>query len=72
MAKRKITVGYLTKNISSIVGIVLIWRGLWYFLDEVDKLLFGGSHMITAIVGIVVGLVVLYLPDKDLKEIEKS
>lgn len=72
MAKRKITVSYLTKNISSIVGIVLIWRGLWYFLDEVDKLLFSGSHMITAIVGIVVGLVVLYLPDKDLKEIEKS
>lgn len=59
------------KNISTVVGVVLIWRGIWYVLDKLDVLLFGGSHAWTAIVGILIGLVILYLPDKDLKEIGK-
>ncbi|MFA5358561.1 MAG: hypothetical protein WC310_01910 [Patescibacteria group bacterium] len=71
MFKRKITLGYLAKNISIAVSLVLIWRGIWYVLDGFDKWLFGGSHVWTAIVGVIIGLVVLYLPDKDLKEIEK-
>ena len=54
-----------------IVGIVLIWRGIWYVLDELDELIFGGSHFWTATGGVVVGLIILYLPDKDPKEIEK-
>jgi len=49
----------------------LIWRGIWYILDGIDKLFFGGSHAWTALGGIIIGLMVLYLPDKDLKEIEK-
>lgn len=54
-----------------VVGIVLVWRGIWYVLDEVDKYLFGGSHAWTASIGIIIGLVILYIPDKNLKEIEK-
>lgn len=68
---KKITLKYLATNISIVVGIVLIWRGIWYLLDALDKLVFGGSHFWTALVGIVIGLVILYLPDKNLKEIEK-
>lgn len=64
-------VAYFVKNFGIIVGIVLIWRGIWYVLDELDILFFGGGHMWTAIIGIIVGFLVLYLPDKDLKEIEK-
>lgn len=71
MAKPRLTLHYLAKNLSIVIGLVLIWRGVWYVLDELDKWLFGGSHIITAIIGIVIGLIVLYLPDKDLKEIEK-
>ena len=71
MAKNKITVQYLVQNISIVIGLVLIWRGVWYVLDGLDKWLFGGSHTWTAIIGIIVGLIILYLPDKDLKEIEK-
>jgi hypothetical protein len=71
MAKNKLTLEYITKNLLIILGIVLVWRGVWYILDGLDMWLFGGSHTWTAIIGIVVGLVVLYLPDKDLKEIEK-
>lgn len=71
MSKHKITVQYFAKNISIVIGIVLIWRGIWYVLDGLDKWLFGGSHAWTALIGIIVGLMILYLPDKDLKEIEK-
>lgn len=71
MAKHKLTLDYLAKNILIVIGLVLIWRGIWYVLDELDKWLFGGIHIWTALVGIVIGLIILYLPDKDLKEIEK-
>ncbi len=71
MLKSKITPQYLAKNISIAIGLVLVWRGIWYVLDGVDKWLFDGSHTWTAVFGIFVGLVILYLPDKDLKEIEK-
>ena len=69
--KNKITVKYLTKNISIVIGLVLVWRGIWYVLDALDIWLFNGSHGWTALLGIVLGLVILYLPDQDLKEIEK-
>lgn len=71
MAKHKLTLQYLAKNISIVIGLVLIWRGIWYVLDGLDKWIFGGSHAWTALGGIIVGLLILYLPDKDLKEIEK-
>ncbi len=62
---------YFLKNVYIVFAIVLVWRGIWYFLDEVDKYFFGGSHIETAIIGVIIGIVLLYLPDKDLKEIEK-
>ncbi|MFA5184749.1 MAG: hypothetical protein WC456_04475 [Patescibacteria group bacterium] len=71
MPQQKISFPYLAKNISTVIGVVLIWRGIWYVLDEFDKWIFGDSHTWTALGGIVVGLLILYLPDKDLKEIEK-
>lgn len=71
MKKNKITLNYLAKNIFVVVGLVLIWRGIWYSLDNLDYLFFGGSHTWTALGGIIIGLIILYLPDKDLKEIEK-
>lgn len=69
--KQKLTLKYLTKNITVVVALVLIWRGVWYVLDGLDVLFFGNSHIITALVGIILGLFLLYYPDKDLKEIEK-
>lgn len=69
--KPKLTLGYLAKNLNIVIGLVLIWRGIWYVLDGFDTLLFGGSHVWTALGGIALGLLLLYLPDKDLKELEK-
>jgi len=39
--------------------------------DAIDLWLFDGHHFWTAMLGIAIGTVVLYIPDKDLKEIEK-
>lgn len=71
MLKIKHPLQHLAKNISIVIGLVLIWRGIWYVLDGLDLWLFGSSHTWTALGGIVVGLAILYLPDHDLKEIEK-
>lgn len=71
MTKIHNTIVYFAKNIYIVVGLVLIWRGIWYVLDEIDKLIFGSSHVFTALGGIILGLMMLYLPDHDLKEIQK-
>ena len=68
---KKVSLPYLAKNISVVIGLVLIWRGIWYALDMLDAWIFGGSHAWTALGGIVIGILILYVPDKDLKEIEK-
>lgn len=63
---------YFFKNLGTIVGIVLIWRGIWHVLDAIDIALIGDeTHLVTAILGIAVGFLILYIPDRDLKEIEK-
>ena len=71
MKKNTLTIRYFTKNISTVIGLVLIWRGIWYVLDGIDNFFFDKSHVWTAVVGIIIGLAILYIPDKDLKEIEK-
>jgi membrane associated rhomboid family serine protease len=62
---------YFAKNISIVIGLVLVWRGIWYVLDYIDLAVFNGQHIFTAIGGIALGLLILYIPDKDLKELEK-
>jgi len=68
---KTLTLAYFAKNLSVVIGLVLIWRGIWYVLDALDAWFFAGSHGWTAVGGIILGLIILYLPDKDLKEIEK-
>ena len=65
------TISYFTKNFAIVIGLVLIWRGVWYILDGIDILYLGGNHTWSGIAGIIIGLFVLYLPDHDLKEIQK-
>jgi len=64
-------VHYFTKNLFVVIGLVLIWRGVWYILDFIDLTFFNNDHFLTALGGIILGLLILYLPDKDLKEISK-
>lgn len=69
--KKRVTAGYFARNLATVVGLVLIWRGVWYVLDWIDLAFLGGNHAWLAVGGIVLGFVVLYFPDKDLKEIQK-
>ena len=71
MIKNKLTLGYFVKNISVVIGLVLIWRGIWYTLDTLDEWIFSGNRFWLALGGIAIGLIILYFPDKNLKEIEK-
>ncbi len=62
---------YFIKNISIAIGIILIWRGVWVLLDLLDHVLFGGSHIITAVGGILIGIIILYLPERNLQALER-
>jgi len=64
-------IGYFAQNLFIVIGLVLIWRGVWYVMDWLDFRFFNNDHIYTAVGGIVIGLLILYLPDKDLKEIQK-
>jgi uncharacterized membrane protein HdeD (DUF308 family) len=64
-------VQYFASNLLTVIGVVLVWRGIWYLLDMIDDWFFGGHHLITAVGGIVLGLILLFVPDGDLKELEK-
>ena len=68
---KTLTLSYFVNTVSIVLGLVLIWRGMWYILDAIDTLFLGGSHEISAVVGIALGFLILYIPDKDLKEIRK-
>ncbi len=68
---KKLGLEYFTKSIVVAVGLILVWRGVWVALDIVDKWLFGGNHIVTAIIGIVVGLAFIYFPEKNLKTLER-
>ncbi len=68
---RHLGFAYFFKNVSIAIGIILIWRGVWVVLDLVDRLLFGSNHIVTAVGGIIVGVVILYLPEKNLKALER-
>ncbi len=60
-----------SKDFSIVLGIVFIWRGIWYVLDYLDQWIFGGSHFFTAVLAVVIGLLLLYLPDHNFKELER-
>lgn len=61
----------LFRNFSVAAAIIMIWRGIWYVLDIVDVWFFGGSHVWTAIAGVIIGIVILYIPDHNLDELGK-
>ena len=69
--KAHLSLRFLISNIFIVIGLVLMWRGVWYTLDWVDLTFIGGHHIWTALGGIILGLLVLYVPDHDLKEISK-
>ncbi|KKR02680.1 MAG: hypothetical protein UT29_C0001G0160 [Candidatus Yanofskybacteria bacterium GW2011_GWA1_39_13] len=66
-----LNIKYITKGLTVAIGIIIIWRGVWILLDLLDDFIFGGNHIVSAIGGIIVGILMLYLPDKNLKALER-
>ena len=62
---------YLGENMGVALGLVLIWRGIWYGLDAIDLWLFAGTHIFTAVFGVILGVLILYLPHRNLKALER-
>ncbi len=62
---------YLAENLGVALGLVLIWRSMWYALDAIDLYLFDGSRVVTIVCGIILGVLVLYLPHRNLKALER-
>ena len=71
MQNKNYTLRYLGENLSIALGLVLIWRSLWYGLDAIDLWLFGGSHIVTVVFGIILGVLILYIPHRNLKALER-
>lgn len=61
----------LFKNFAVAAAIILIWRGIWYLLDIIDAAYFGGGHVWSALGGIAIGILILYIPDHNLDELGK-
>ena len=70
-APHKHLLRYFRDNLAIALGLVLVWRGMWYILDAVDYYIFAGNHLLTALPWLIIGILILYLPDHDLKEIQK-
>ncbi|MBI5412372.1 hypothetical protein HZA43_04355 [Candidatus Peregrinibacteria bacterium] len=49
-----------------VIAVVLVWWGIWHLLDAY---LYPFNHLLTSGAAIFVGLLILYLPDKDLKDL---
>jgi len=62
---------YFVRTLCIVIGLVMIWRGVWYVLDYIDVQIFGVYNHWTGLIGVAVGVLLLYIPDRDLKEIEK-
>ncbi len=71
MRKKIETFGELARDFSIVLGVVLVWRGIWYVLDLADLIFFNNNHLYLAIGGIFGGFLILYLSDRDLKEFKE-
>ncbi|MBI4134551.1 MAG: hypothetical protein HY471_00380 [Candidatus Sungbacteria bacterium] len=52
-----------------VVGLVLIWRGVWVALDWIEYYFFGYETVGVAVLSIAVGLVLLFLHDHKIDEL---
>ncbi len=60
---------HVVQGLLKVTAVVFIWRGIWHGMDALDLIVFGGAHAWTAIGGAVIGFLILYLPDHDIREV---
>jgi len=49
-----------------VIGVVFVWRGLWNLMD---LYIFPDRPVLSNALSILVGILILYLPDEDVKEL---
>ena len=54
------------RRLSIAIAVVMIWRGTW---DLLDAYLFPENPLLSDLLSIAIGLLILYLPDKNIKEL---
>jgi hypothetical protein len=60
---------HFLSNIIIVTAVVFVWRGLWNLMDIY---VFPENPAISNIVSILIGLLLLYLPDDDIKELGEA
>jgi len=48
------------------IGVILVWRGIW---DLADLYLLPHKRLLSDLIGILIGLFLLYLPDKKIDKL---
>lgn len=59
----------LRESLLMILGAILIWRGVWILLDLFDNRFLGGTHVWSSVVGIIIGVILVYFADRDLEDV---
>ena len=54
----------IVRNLYNVIGVILVWRGIWLILDSIDRAVYGGNHWATGLMGTLLGLALLYLPHR--------
>lgn len=49
-----------------VTGVVFVWRGIW---NLIDMYILPGDPLMSNLLGIFLGVLILYLPDNDIKEL---
>lgn len=57
---------YFFRDLIVVVGVVLVWRSIWHLAD---RFLFPDNPLLSEVLGVVIGLFLLYLPDGDLSHL---
>lgn len=68
-AKARVHLHHCAKSLSCVTGVVFIWYGIGLMLEYVQAFLPVGYEPVLALFVLVVGILILYLPDKDLDEL---
>lgn len=61
---------HCAKSISCVTGVVLIWHGIGLALEHLQGLFFVGHEVILAAASFLLGIAILYLPDRNLDELQ--
>ena len=59
----------IAKSLYAVIGVVLIWRGVWVLLDRFDHHVFGYDSEITAVLGLILGFILLFVHDHKVDEL---